>query len=77
MINERALRLRLFYAVEPALHSQPDVVLHAVSKFLAGIALANSKSNIPHEGEELVCQLAGQLVSYLSFELRALGAQWN
>ena len=75
MTDEQRLRFRLHCAVEPWAVEAPQEVLQGVSRFLAGIALAQHPKKIIDEGEELVCALADEVLSYLSFSIGALGAR--
>ena len=74
MINERALRVLIFNAVEGWLHSQPQLVHAALAHVLAGLVLASHPRKIINE-DKLVSELAAQVLDYLHFEINATGAQ--
>ena len=74
MTTDQMLRFRLHCAVEPWAIEAPQEVQHAVSRFLAGLVLANSPQKIINEAE-VVSELAAQLLDYLHFSVGALGAQ--
>ena len=74
MMNERALRVLIFHAVEGWLHSQPQLVHAALAHVLAGLVLASHPRKIINEAE-VVSELKAQLLDYLHFSVGAIGAQ--
>ncbi len=73
-MNEQALRVLIYQAVERWLLSQPQLVHAALAHVLAGLVLASHPRKIINEAE-VVSELAAQLLDYLHFSVGAIGAQ--
>ena len=74
MINERALRSLILDAVKPWLRSQLQLVIAALAHVLVSLVLASHPQKIIKEAE-LAPVLTGQVLEYLAFEIRAIGAR--
>ncbi len=74
MSNERALRLLIFRAVNGWVLSHPQLVHLSLAKVLAGLVLASQPQRIIQE-DELVSELAAQVLDFLHVTTSALGAQ--